>query len=80
MFTAYYSYYLNQNIKLTFTSAKWNDYENRLQFFKMFAKENGFDPLLPANWYSISASQLRARTVCYFSLFTFSFSYFPWFL
>lgn len=27
--------------------------DNRVKFFTRFAIENGFDPLLPDNWYKI---------------------------
>jgi hypothetical protein len=36
---------------VTFFPASWQDIGNRRQFFENFAKENGFDPLIPENWY-----------------------------
>jgi len=34
----------------------WNDTRNRKKFFDHFAKEQGFDPLVPDNWYLVNRS------------------------
>lgn len=36
----------------------WKDIKNRQQFFIEFANNNDFDPFEPANWYSISTTQI----------------------
>ena len=36
----------------------WKESENQSSFFIKFATRNGFDPLVPANWQSISTHQL----------------------
>lgn len=35
-----------------YITAVWNDTRNRKKFFEDYAKENGFDPLVPENWYN----------------------------
>jgi len=40
-------------------STKWHSEENRREFFEMYAKENGFDPLVPKNWYLQNAAKIR---------------------
>lgn len=44
---------------------------NRRNFFESVAKEGGFDPLVPDNWYSLPRSKLLAVPVCFYSLFIF---------
>jgi len=36
----------------------WRDLDNQRQFFLDYAQKKGFDPLVPANWYKISAPEL----------------------
>eukprot|EP00026_Physarum_polycephalum_P000846 Phypoly_transcript_00847.p1 GENE.Phypoly_transcript_00847~~Phypoly_transcript_00847.p1 ORF type:complete len:1309 (+),score=236.62 Phypoly_transcript_00847:226-3927(+) len=36
---------------MRFQQSVWHDIANRRQFFEKYAKANGFDPLLPENWY-----------------------------
>eukprot|EP00026_Physarum_polycephalum_P001467 Phypoly_transcript_01469.p1 GENE.Phypoly_transcript_01469~~Phypoly_transcript_01469.p1 ORF type:complete len:1107 (+),score=182.36 Phypoly_transcript_01469:326-3322(+) len=38
---------------------KWHSEENRREFFEMYAKENGFDPLVSKNWYLQDAAKIR---------------------
>jgi hypothetical protein len=43
----------------------WQNKENRRKFLDQYAKEKGFDPLLPENWYNISSSVvLQHPKVC----------------
>lgn len=39
----------------------WLDTNHRIQFFKDFAKQRGFDPLLPEGWYSVTTNALLAH-------------------
>lgn len=32
--------------------------ENRKQFFVSYAREHGFDPLIPENWYSVDPKSI----------------------
>eukprot|EP00026_Physarum_polycephalum_P001040 Phypoly_transcript_01041.p1 GENE.Phypoly_transcript_01041~~Phypoly_transcript_01041.p1 ORF type:complete len:1163 (+),score=140.56 Phypoly_transcript_01041:229-3717(+) len=42
----------------------WDSDTNRFSFFRNFAKERGFDPLIPENWYPFTASDLpKAKSV-----------------
>jgi len=36
----------------------WDLASNRRRFFESFAKESGFDPLVPKNWYSLQKDDL----------------------
>jgi hypothetical protein len=44
--------------------AKWNKATTRREFFEAYAKENGFDPLIANNWYSIPKETIMAVKVC----------------
>jgi len=35
--------------------------ENKRTFFVEFAKNAGFDPLVPGNWHKVTARQLKAK-------------------
>eukprot|EP00026_Physarum_polycephalum_P003969 Phypoly_transcript_03986.p1 GENE.Phypoly_transcript_03986~~Phypoly_transcript_03986.p1 ORF type:complete len:741 (+),score=114.71 Phypoly_transcript_03986:43-2265(+) len=37
----------------------WHDMKNRRNFFDKFARERGFDPLVPDNWYTSDKSAIR---------------------
>ena len=39
-------------------SAAWNDRNNRRKLFETYATQNGFDSLLPPNWYSQTRASL----------------------
>eukprot|EP00026_Physarum_polycephalum_P001081 Phypoly_transcript_01082.p1 GENE.Phypoly_transcript_01082~~Phypoly_transcript_01082.p1 ORF type:complete len:1032 (+),score=114.94 Phypoly_transcript_01082:178-3273(+) len=45
----------------------WADVENQMRFFKQYAAQHGFDPLVPENWYSANlddlANQKGARSI-----------------
>lgn len=41
----------------------WLNQSNRLQFFNSFAKEKGFDPRTPSNWYSAPRNEIMDRKV-----------------
>eukprot|EP00026_Physarum_polycephalum_P008336 Phypoly_transcript_08418.p1 GENE.Phypoly_transcript_08418~~Phypoly_transcript_08418.p1 ORF type:complete len:268 (+),score=33.53 Phypoly_transcript_08418:1-804(+) len=41
------------------TSLLWKSKVNRKRFFEDFARENGFEPLIPENWYSQSKMKIR---------------------
>ena len=51
----------------------WQDIDKCRVFFDEFAKEKGFDPLDPKNWYSIDIKTIKAKTVTliFFILFAF---------
>jgi len=38
---------------------RWGDVRSRRKFFKEYAKKNGFDPLVPENWYLQSSSKIE---------------------
>lgn len=42
------------------------------RFFESFAKQNGFDPLTPENWYNVSTTKLIATEVLFLVLQAFS--------
>ena len=42
----------------------WEDIENRKSFFLELAKEKGFDPYQPQNWYKVSPGQIARRVWC----------------
>jgi hypothetical protein len=37
---------------LTLKSAIWQDVKNRIRFFEDYARDRGFDPLQPDEWYT----------------------------
>jgi len=37
----------------------WQDAQNKRRVFEEYATKNGFDPLVPTNWYTIRADQLQ---------------------
>eukprot|EP00026_Physarum_polycephalum_P002338 Phypoly_transcript_02344.p1 GENE.Phypoly_transcript_02344~~Phypoly_transcript_02344.p1 ORF type:complete len:892 (+),score=111.01 Phypoly_transcript_02344:67-2742(+) len=41
------------------TPAQWQDVSSRRKFFEIVAKKLGFDPLIPAKWYSTSYPSVR---------------------
>jgi hypothetical protein len=41
----------------------YNDRANRRRYFEDYAKENGFDPLVPENWYMQPKFKLAAKKV-----------------
>ena len=44
-------------------SAPWQEASNRRMFFEKYALENGFDPLVPHNWYLQSREKIRSLKV-----------------
>ena len=45
------------------TENHWESMDNQIQFFTTFARRNGFDPLVPRNWYSIQANDVVSQKV-----------------
>lgn len=41
----------------------WKQPKHHLEFFKLFAARNGFDPLVPDNWHSVSQQQIFEQKV-----------------
>eukprot|EP00026_Physarum_polycephalum_P000662 Phypoly_transcript_00663.p1 GENE.Phypoly_transcript_00663~~Phypoly_transcript_00663.p1 ORF type:complete len:1097 (+),score=133.55 Phypoly_transcript_00663:927-4217(+) len=39
----------------------WKKIQNRKAFFDSFAKANGFDPLVPSNWYQVPQHKIREQ-------------------
>jgi len=39
----------------------WREKQHRRDFFNEFAKEKGFDPSVPENWYSVTAAQISKK-------------------
>jgi hypothetical protein len=52
--------------ELIFFPLEWKVTERRRDFFENFAKQNGFDPLNPENWYT-NIVKLRQLKVCPFA-------------
>lgn len=50
---------------LAFEGGYWQDVANMRQLFVGFAEQQGFDPLLPKNWYHINPDLVLAQKVCY---------------
>ena len=48
-------------------TAPWSYAEIRRKFFETYARKNGFDPLVAANWYSQSQNSLRRESPKVFS-------------
>jgi hypothetical protein len=42
----------------------WKELGNRKEFFDNLARENGFDPLVAENWYSITRKMIEQKKVC----------------
>jgi hypothetical protein len=53
----------------TFFLAPWRVIGNRRKFFENFAKEHGFDPLVPENWYLRSRKQIANYKVLFIFIF-----------
>ena len=53
-------------------SAVWHDIANRRHFFEKYAKANGFDPLIPENWYEQSKLKIMYSKVAISLLLFFS--------
>lgn len=59
----------------------WGDINNRRKVFEKYAREAGFDPLIPSNWYSQSLTKIMSIKVenescfiyCLFYIFINSF-------
>eukprot|EP00026_Physarum_polycephalum_P005007 Phypoly_transcript_05033.p1 GENE.Phypoly_transcript_05033~~Phypoly_transcript_05033.p1 ORF type:complete len:665 (+),score=73.56 Phypoly_transcript_05033:296-1996(+) len=71
--------FLFPDVKLShseFMKASWKEIENRRQFFEKYARERGFDPLVPENWYSQPYDQIEtikgAARVLYYHNYKFS--------
>jgi hypothetical protein len=41
----------------------WNVQDNRRNYFNDYARKIGFDPLIPTNWYSVSAHSILSEKV-----------------
>jgi hypothetical protein len=44
-------------------ASNWEDVRNRKLFFEKYAEENGFDPLVPQNWYKVKKDKFMAARV-----------------
>jgi hypothetical protein len=42
---------------------EWDNVENRRKFFEKYAKDRGFDPLNPENWYLQTSQSVRFTKV-----------------
>lgn len=55
----------------------WQSQENKRNLFEVFAKQRGFDPLVPSNWYPLSIKKdLLPQKVSFVYLFVFVFYFF----
>lgn len=46
-----------------FPAKHWFDLDNRRNILLQFAKQSGFDPLIPDHWYTASAEKFRKMKV-----------------
>lgn len=46
------------------TDKHYEDVDNRKNIFLDYAKQKGFNPLIPEHWYSITNNSLRSVQVC----------------
>eukprot|EP00026_Physarum_polycephalum_P004013 Phypoly_transcript_04030.p1 GENE.Phypoly_transcript_04030~~Phypoly_transcript_04030.p1 ORF type:complete len:625 (+),score=47.65 Phypoly_transcript_04030:223-2097(+) len=51
---------LNEHLFLYLQKGYWHNVGNRINLFNSFANQNNFDPLLPHNWYGVSAEDIRS--------------------
>jgi hypothetical protein len=42
------------------------DFKKHKRFFEKFAKNNGFDPLIPENWHSVTTTSISSVSVLSF--------------
>lgn len=70
-------YSKNVSITLYFIDKYWLEFSNRRKFFENFAKEKGFDSLVPANWYMITTEEVLNAKVTFQSPFLLEPFYFP---
>jgi len=56
------------------TTPAWQKAASIRTFFDQYAREEGFNPLLPDSWYSVNFRTLKQRKVCSPSLFYSTFS------
>jgi hypothetical protein len=59
----------------------WGHVNTRREFFDAFARQNGFDPLNPENWYEVDTAAIYATKVLFenfiFSVILFLFCFLP---
>ena len=60
---AYFTFFF---LLILFSSVLWNREEARRKFFEDYATENGFDPLVPKNWYKQARDKIMAAKVYFF--------------
>ena len=53
----------------------WAKEESRRRFFDSFAEAQGFDPLVPKNWYSVSKEAIQKQRVFVCSLISYLSDY-----
>lgn len=53
----------------------WANIINRRNFFHKFAKERGFDPLIPENWYLFSATDFSKIEVNFLPFISLTFHF-----
>jgi hypothetical protein len=58
-----------------FEAPKWQEVGKRRKFFENYAKENGFDPLSPENWYLQPIKKILSVIVLPLPLLTCIFSF-----
>ena len=63
-------------IHLYFGTAPWREAANRRIFFENYAKSNGFDPLIAANWYLVPSDKIMAMKVSFYHYFPTFTNYF----
>jgi hypothetical protein len=45
--------------------SEWHNSQNRRKFFENYAKEHGFDPLIPENWNSTTRESVKSMQVLF---------------
>jgi hypothetical protein len=49
----------------------YSNYLRRRKTFESYAKENGFDPLVPGSWYTQSRKKIATFRVCQITSYSF---------
>jgi hypothetical protein len=54
---------LHAFVQYFFLDYAWTDIQTRRKFFEAYAEQNGFDPLIPENWYPLTGDKIFSTHV-----------------
>ena len=63
-----------------FPARYWKSAANCRIFFNEYAKNNGFDPLIAANWYTVTSTDIQDTKVSFIRFVSFCFILFLLFI